>query len=98
MGVLLKSIRKILVELIDRIDSGECATTDEQERMFFNLCTMIADKDRRISKYEACRYLNMSRAKFDRYVADGRLPHGRKTAGFKELSWSLSELDCCKIT
>ena len=45
MGVLLKSIRKILVELIDRIDSGECATTDEQERMFFNLCTMIADKD-----------------------------------------------------
>ncbi len=27
MGVLLKSIRKILVELIDRIDSGECATT-----------------------------------------------------------------------
>ena len=45
MGVLLKSIRKILVELIDRIDSGECATTDEQERMFLDLCTMIADKD-----------------------------------------------------
>lgn len=44
MGVLLKSIRKILVELIDRIDSGECATTDEQERMFLDLCTMIADK------------------------------------------------------
>lgn len=58
MGVLLKSIRKILVELIDRIDSGECATTDEQERMFLDLCTMIADKDRRVSKYEACRYLN----------------------------------------
>lgn len=47
MGVLLKSIRKILVELIDRIDSGECATTDEQERMFLDLCTMIADKERR---------------------------------------------------
>ena len=60
MGVLLKSIRKILVELIDRIDSGECATTDEQERMFLDLCTMIAAKERRVSKYEACRYLNMS--------------------------------------
>ena len=59
MGVLLKSIRKILVELIDRIDSGECATTDEQERMFLDLCTMIADKERRVSKYEACRYLNI---------------------------------------
>ena len=97
MGVLLKSIRKILVELIDRIDSGECATTDEQERMFLDLCTMIADKERRVSKYEACRYLNMSRAKFDRYVSEGRIPHGRKSPGFKELSWSLAELDSCKL-
>lgn len=60
MGVLLKSIRKILVELIDRIDSGECATTDEQERMFLDLCTMIADKERRVSKYEACRHTPLS--------------------------------------
>lgn len=97
MGVLLKSIRKILVELIDRIDSGECATTDEQERMFLDLCTMIAGKERRVSKYEACRYLNMSRAKFDRYVSEGRIPHGRKSPGFKELSWSLAELDSCKL-
>ena len=49
MGVLLKSIRKILVELIDR------------------------------------------------YVSEGRIPHGRKSPGFKELSWSLAELDSCKL-
>ena len=93
MGILLGAIRNILAELIDRIDSGECATTEEQERRFLALCQMIADKDRRVSKYDACRYLGVSRAKFDRMVADGRMPKGKKTAGWKELSWSLKELD-----
>ena len=93
MGVLLKAVRKVLVELIERIDSGQCATTEEQEMMFLNLCTMIADKDRRVSKYDACRHLGVSRAKFDRMIKDGKLPPGKKTTGWKELSWSLKELD-----
>ena len=93
MGVLLKAVRKVLVELIERIDSGQCATTEEQEMMFLNLCAMIADKERRVSKYDACRHLGVSRAKFDRMVRDGKIPKGKKTAGWKELSWSLKELD-----
>ena len=35
--------------------------------------------------------------KFDRYVSEGRIPHGRKSPGFKELSWNLAELDSCKL-
>lgn len=93
MGVLLGAIRSVLVELVDRIDRGECATTEEQERRFLALCQIVADKDRRVSKYDACRYLGVSRAKFDRMVADGRIPKGKKTTGWKELSWSLKELD-----
>lgn len=93
MGVLLSSIRKILVELVGRIDSGECATTEEQERQFLALCQLVADKSRRVSKYDACRYVGCSRAKFDRLVAEGRLPHGKKTPGWKELSWSLKDID-----
>ena len=87
MGVLLKSIRKILVELVDRIDSGECATTDEQERMFLDLCTMIADKERRVSKYEACR-ISICHAPsstvmlpMDASRADVRLPDSRNSHG-----------------
>lgn len=46
-----------------------------------------------MSKYEACQYLNISRATFDNYVREGKLPKGTKEAGFKELSWSRKELD-----
>lgn len=93
MGILLQAIRKILVELTDRIDRGECDTTEEQEMRFLALCQLIADKQRRVSKYDACRYVGCSRAKFDRLVAEGRLPKGKKTAGWKELSWSLGDID-----
>lgn len=53
----------------------------------------LSDRQRRLSKYEACRYLNVSRATFDNYVRAGKIPRGKKIAGFKELSWSRKELD-----
>lgn len=53
----------------------------------------LSDRQRRLSKYEACRYLNVSRATFDNYVRAGKIPRGKKVAGFKELSWSRKELD-----
>lgn len=39
------------------------------------------------------RYLNVSRATFDNYVREGKLPRGKHEAGFKELSWSRKDLD-----
>lgn len=93
MGKLLPAIRAVLVELIDRIDSGRCSTTEQQEKMFLELVRMFADKEERVSKYKACQYLNMSRASFDNKVREGLLPRGRKIPGWKELSWSLKELD-----
>lgn len=53
----------------------------------------LTDRQRRLSKYEACRYLNVSRATFDNYVRAGKVPRGKKIAGFRELSWSRKELD-----
>lgn len=35
------------------------------------------DKTVKMSKYEACKYLNVSRATFDNYVRAGRLPRGK---------------------
>jgi predicted DNA-binding transcriptional regulator AlpA len=48
--------------------------------------------DDRLNKVEAYRFLNMSRATFDRKVKLGELPRGRKIAGWKEQMWSRSEL------
>jgi predicted site-specific integrase-resolvase len=51
----------------------------------------LTDREKRLSKYEACRYLNVSRATFDNYVREGKLPRGKHEVGFKELSryWAL---------
>ena len=37
--------------------------------------------------------MNVSRATFDNYVREGKLPRGKHEIGFKELSWSKKELD-----
>lgn len=94
MRPLLQAIDAVLMELHQRIHSGECATTEEQEERFLKLLRLVSDKEQRVSKYEACKYLGVSRATFDRLVHDGFLPKGEKRQGFKELSWSLKELDC----
>ena len=45
-----------------------------------------------LSKEQACIYLNMSRSRFDDLVRQGKLPKGKKRAGFKELFWYKDEL------
>lgn len=39
------------------------------------------------------KYLNVSRATFDRYVSEGKIPPGKKEQGFKELFWVKKDLD-----
>ena len=46
-----------------------------------------------MSKYQACKYLNISRATFDNYVREGSIPRGKKEAGFKELFYTKKDLD-----
>ena len=51
------------------------------------------DKEVRLSKYQACKYVGLSRASFDNYVRFGSLPKGLKQQGFKELFWTKKSLD-----
>ena len=53
----------------------------------------LTDKEKRLSKYEACRHLRISRATFDNYVREDKLPRDKKEAGFKELSWNRKDFD-----
>lgn len=50
-------------------------------------------EEEKISKYQACKLVNCSRATFDNLVKAGKLPRGRKQAGFKELFWRRSEIE-----
>ena len=89
---MINLIRSLLQNFIDRIDTGSSNLSADEELEVIELLKKYADKDRKISKYQACTYLNMSRATFDKYVRDGKIPKGKKEAGFKEIFWNESEL------
>ena len=79
--------------MISDIDAGNCYLSEEEEVEVINLINKLSNRDRRMSKYEAYSYLNISRAKFDNLVKEGKLPKGKKQQGFKELSWTKKDLD-----
>lgn len=91
--ILLDLIKKQLCNIISAIDAGNSNITEEEALELTKVLQSYTDKTKRLSKYQACQYLNMSRASFDNYVREGLLPRGKKVAGFKELSWEEKELD-----
>lgn len=96
MGKISKALELLdlaLMEVHERIQSGKCMTTDEQAEHMVAFLNMIANKDSRCSMYQACQYLGINASKFRRLVAAGKIPQGKKTAGWKEKSWSFQDLD-----
>ena len=89
---MMDIIKSLLQNCIDRIDSGNSNLSADEEIEVIQLLKKYTDKDRKLSKYQACKYLNMSRATFDKYIREGKIPKGKKEAGFKELLWKESEL------
>lgn len=90
---MLKVIARMLRSIADKIDDGSISSNPEETMQVMETIKGFVDKEKRLSKYEACRYLNVSRATFDNYVRAGRLPRGKHEAGFKELSYSKKDLD-----
>lgn len=90
---MLKIIRNLLVNIIDRIDSGNTNITEEEGLEVINYLNKFNNKDEGISKYSACQYLNISRATFDNLVKEGKLPEGKHIQGFKEKRWYRKDLD-----
>lgn len=90
---MLKVIKELLLKVIDNIDSGNSNISEEEGVEIIGMIKTLTDKTQRLSKYKACEYLNVSRATFDNYVREGKLPKGKKVAGFNELSWTKKELD-----
>ena len=77
---------------MDDIDAGN-SDADEEELISIAKAIKIAvRKDNPMSKYQAYTYLNMSRAKFDNLVREGKLPKGKKIPGWKELVWFKKDL------
>lgn len=82
-----------MVKVVDDIDAGNSNISEDEAIELTKVLQSYTDKTVRMSKYQACRYLNVSRATFDNYVRAGKLPKGKHEMGFKELSWSRKDLD-----
>lgn len=90
---MLMQIKNILNQIIDNIDSGNSNINEEDEIHIIDCLRKYTHKDEGMSKYSACQYLNISRAKFDNMVREGLLPEGKKVIGFKEKRWYKKDLD-----
>lgn len=89
---MLKLIKQLLLKIIDDIDAGNTNIEEPDALDIINKLRSISDKSR-LSKYSACKYLNISRATFDNYIREGLIPKGEHTIGFKELCWYKTDLD-----
>ncbi len=90
---MLKVIKNLLLEIINSIDAGNSNLTEEETMEIIKVIKSYTDKTQRLSKYQACQKLNISRATFDNLVREGVIPRGQKITGFKELFWTEKELD-----
>lgn len=89
---MLQVIKRLLLNIVDNIDSGNSNITEEETVKLVEALKSYTDKTQRLSKYQACQKLNVSRATFDNLVRLGIIPRGKKAAGFKEISWDENDL------
>lgn len=90
---MLSIIRKLLEKIISDIDCGNSNISEDEALELTKVLQSYTDKTEKLSKYQACQYLNVSRATFDNYVREGLIPRGKKQAGFKELFYTKKDLD-----
>lgn len=88
---MLGLLRELLQQLIDDIDSKNSNISEVDQLKAIEFIQQITSKE--LSKIESAEYIGVSRATFDNYIRDNKIPRGHKRPGFKELSWNKNDLD-----
>lgn len=84
---MLKVLRELFVQGINDIDAGNSRISEEQQCVLIDIMSRMMNPQEKLSKEQALAYLRkhgikISRATFDNYVADGKIPEGRHELGF----------------
>ncbi|MBO7692849.1 MAG: hypothetical protein J6T10_09500 [Methanobrevibacter sp.] len=58
-------LRNSLLNIVDNIDAGNSHFTDEESDEILDIINKATNTQNKLSKYQACKYLNVSRATFD---------------------------------
>ena len=93
---MIRAIRVLLEKVINDIDAGNSNIDALEAEEIIEYLTLMTNKYEKLSIYQACKYLNVSRATFDNCVKEGKIPKGRKQQGFKELFYYKHDLDKIK--
>lgn len=70
---MLKIIREILLKIVNDIDTGNSNLSPEECEEVIEYLSGITNKNEKLSKYQACKYLKVSRATFEiakRFLCD----------------------------
>lgn len=87
---IIKLVVKILRDTANKLDAG---TSELSETEAMDIMSMLTHHV--MSKESACKYLQISRSKFDDLVSKKKLPSAKSRVGFKEKVWYQDELDNC---
>lgn len=90
--MLENEVKNALLNIVDNIDVGNSKLDNDDAMFLIEAANKITNTENKLSKYQACKYLHISRATFDNYVKEGKLPKGKKEQGFKELFWTMKDL------
>lgn len=90
---MLGIIKALLQKILNDIDAGNSNITEDEAMEIVKVIKSYTGKTQKLSKYQACQKLNVSRATFDNLVREGVIPRGQKVIGFKELFWVEKDLD-----
>ena len=85
MSSPLQLLRIALLKIIDGIDAGNSELSEKECMEALEYLSSLSNANEKLSKYQACKMLGISRAKFDNKVAEGIIPKGRHQQGFKEI-------------
>lgn len=77
-----KAIAAIFRKIADAIDEGTCEVEDRELTEIANMLV-----HRKLNAEQLAHHLNVSRSTITRMVADGRIPHPRKTLGGDKYWW-----------
>lgn len=94
MNAKLKILRQLLQKTIDDIDAGNSKDDDESINAAIDAISTLNNGIQRYSKRYLCdKVLHCSESCFNTYLAMGLIPDGYKEIGFKELRWSIKDMN-----
>ena len=94
MNAKLKILRQLLQKTIDDIDAGNSKDDDESINAAIDVLSTLNNGIKRYSKRYLCdKVLHCSESCFNTYLSMGLIPDGYKEIGFKELRWSIKDMD-----